>query len=460
MMNTTFSRTLLVASFLLSSTTSVAGGFQINEHSATGLGRAFAGEAVIADNASVLSRNAAAMMMFDKDAFSMGMTMVKPDVSVKNAKYHSMSGNVQADINYKHVLGMNIPTGYTLKNSNFSQTSTSLTDVDGIAETAIVPNFYYIHPINEKFAVGVAAYSNFGTGTEFDDNYGAAIFGGKTSVKSMNLGFSIAYRINEHLSFGGGLDVIYGVGDLYRDINADLTGSVNFINNKDGSTSHIDLGGASLKINALDVHATGVGLGGNIGMVYEVNEGSRFGFSYKYSPEIEAKGDVKYLAASQQSDKIYLPLPDIAEFSGFHMITEKTAIHYSIQWVGWSAFDTIDTEYDTIKEYHWKNSYHYAIGATHYLNNKWILRTGYMYDQTPVDELTSISIPDSDRQWFSAGFTYNWSTSTTLDFGFTYLIGKDVQVNEHMEEDLPIPSLTATTNSDAVLAAIQLSHTY
>ena len=90
MMNTTFSRTLLVASFLLSSTTSVAGGFQINEHSATGLGRAFAGEAVIADNASVLSRNAAAMMMFDKDAFSMGMTMVKPDVSVKNAKYHSI----------------------------------------------------------------------------------------------------------------------------------------------------------------------------------------------------------------------------------------------------------------------------------------------------------------------------------------------------------------------------------
>lgn len=82
-MNTTFSRTLLATSTLFISATSMAGGFQVNEHSATGLGRAFAGEAVIADNASVLSRNAAAMTMFDKDAISVGMTIVQPDVTVK-----------------------------------------------------------------------------------------------------------------------------------------------------------------------------------------------------------------------------------------------------------------------------------------------------------------------------------------------------------------------------------------
>lgn len=48
----------------LASSTAYAGGFQINEHSATGLGRAFAGDAVIGDNASVVSRNAAAMTLF------------------------------------------------------------------------------------------------------------------------------------------------------------------------------------------------------------------------------------------------------------------------------------------------------------------------------------------------------------------------------------------------------------
>ncbi|TXZ92037.1 outer membrane protein transport protein, partial [Vibrio cholerae] len=36
-----------------------AAGFQVAEHSASGLGRAFSGEAAVADNASVLARNPA-----------------------------------------------------------------------------------------------------------------------------------------------------------------------------------------------------------------------------------------------------------------------------------------------------------------------------------------------------------------------------------------------------------------
>lgn len=85
---------------------------------------------------------------------------------------------------------------------------------------------------------------------------------GKTSVQSMNLGMSIAYRFNDHLSIGGGVDVIYGVGDLYRDIDVNVGASV----------GGAPVGNLVLKENALDVHATGVGLGANIGMVYEVNE--------------------------------------------------------------------------------------------------------------------------------------------------------------------------------------------
>ena len=52
--------------------------------------------------------------------------------------------------------------------------------------------------------------------------------------------------------------------------------------------------------------------------------------------------------------------------------------------------------------------WHYAIGGTYYLNRDWTLRAGYMYDTSAQDDnVTSISVPDSDRQWFSAGFTYH-----------------------------------------------------
>ncbi|EHN69978.1 outer membrane protein transport protein [Aliivibrio fischeri] len=447
-MNTTFSRTLLATSTLFISATSMAGGFQVNEHSATGLGRAFAGEAVIADNASVLSRNAAAMTMFDSTSISMGLTMVKPDVSVKNVEYQQLKINEN----------MGIPTGMGFNSMTVSNT-------DGIAGTEFVPNFYVIHPLNDKWAFGFASYSNFGTGTEFEDNYDASIFGGKTEVKSANIGFSLAYKLNEQWSFGAGIDVIYGIGNLYRDLDSTICNKP-FAGAKDCSIK---------KTKALDISATGVGIGGNVGVVYQVNERNRFGLSYKYSPEVEAEGDVDYLenhVHGVTSDSVYLPLPDIAEFSGYHLLTDKVAIHYSYQWIGWSAFDSVDIndvnsdQRISVKEYNWKNSYHIAVGTTYYLNKKWTLRAGYMFDKTPVDEITSISIPDSDRQWFSTGFTYNWSNQTSVDFGFTYLIGEDVEVSEvqdipdMMGITTPNPSLTATTHADAILAAIQLSHSF
>ena len=56
-----------------------AAGFQVSEHSASGLGRAFAGEAAIGDNAAALARNPAIMATFDKAALSIAGSYVAPD---------------------------------------------------------------------------------------------------------------------------------------------------------------------------------------------------------------------------------------------------------------------------------------------------------------------------------------------------------------------------------------------
>ncbi len=57
-----------------------AAGYQVGEHSASGLGRAFAGEAAIADNAAVMARNPAAMTRFNRVAISGALTVVDPEV--------------------------------------------------------------------------------------------------------------------------------------------------------------------------------------------------------------------------------------------------------------------------------------------------------------------------------------------------------------------------------------------
>ncbi|WP_087021418.1 outer membrane protein transport protein [Thaumasiovibrio subtropicus] len=396
-----------------------AAGFQLNSQSATGLGRAFAGDAVIADNASVMSRNAAAMSLFDSKALSLGGIVLKTDIKVKGA-------------NYTNVLGQ----------------PSSLNDEE-IGGTSVAPNLYFIAPINDQFTAGVSLYSNFGTKTEFSADYPANEFGGLTDLKSFNLGLSLAYRIDEQWSIGGGLDVIYGKGELKR--SADLF------------AQHPQAGLISLPDTPLlDVDADGYALGFNLGVVYEHDEDNRFGFSYRYSPELEAEGKVQKInpatGGMTEFNKLVVPLPDMAEFSGYHKVADQFAVHYSVQWIGWKAFDKLETASgEHINTYEWQNGWHYSIGGTYYLNSSWTLRAGYMYDTSAQDEITSISVPDSDRNWFSAGFSYHLSEQSTFDFGATYLIGKDVAVKETSAIGTTI---SATTRANALLFGAQYSYTF
>lgn len=409
-----FSKTLLAATITLATQQATAAGFQLNAQSATGLGRAFAGDAVIADNASVMARNAAAMALFDSSQFSGGINYIKTDIEVSDITY---AGAVPVD------------------------------DANNSSGTP-VPNIYYVHRLNDQWAFGAGIYSNFGTTNNFSDDFGgnspgaptAKLYGGTTEIKSINYALTVSYRINEQFSVGGGLDIVQGSGKLKRDTGSAFLGQ------------------------ALDVEADGVGIGWNLGAVYELNERNRFGFSYHYSPEIEADGDMYMLDSDMTSptfgknkingQTLLMPLPSMAEFSGYHEIKDtKFAVHYSVQWIGWSAFDELNTkEGENLGTYEWQDGMHYAIGGTYFLNDAWTLRAGYMYDTSAQDKITSISVPDSDRQWLSGGFSYHFQKKHTVDFGFTYLMGEDVSVEEG--------SLTATTHADAILAGVQYSYSF
>ncbi|MBF4344194.1 transporter, partial [Vibrio anguillarum] len=181
----------------------------------------------------------------------------------------------------------------------------SISDVDDVGGTSIAPNIHLIVPVNDQFAWGVNAYTNFGTKTEFSDSYPASEYGGLTDVKSFNFGLAGSYRVNEQLSFGAGLDLIYGQGTMQRYASTTLAAG---LSQKFQTT--IPAGTALLNVDKADGWAVGF----NLGTVYELDENNRFGFAYHYSPEFEAKDDY--------GQKIVLPLPDIAEFSGFHKIKD------------------------------------------------------------------------------------------------------------------------------------------
>ena len=411
--NKSFNKTMLAVAVTLASSQAMAAGFQINAQSATGIGRAFAGDAVIADNASVLSRNPAAMALFDEKQLSMGVTYADVQVEVKDV--------AMGDIHYG--------------------------GVDDGAEAKIIPNFYYVSPVNDKFAYGVAMFSNFGTGTDTGDlakpveipGFGKVPAPvdllGETEVTTINFNLSASYRINDHFSVGAGLDVIYGSGLLTR--SGELP--------------------AGNPVDLVDVDAEGVAFGGIVGAVYEINADHRIGMSYRFSPEFTADGTVNF--GGTDFEEINIPLPDIFQVAGFHQLTEKFALHYTAQMTTWGDFHEItvtDPVEAQLKKYAWDDSWLFSVGGTYTLNDSWTLRAGYMFDQGVVGEVSSISIPDSDRQWYTMGATYTLSNHTSLDFGIAFVRGEET----HLTEESVIGQINATTMSNATYYSMQYNYKF
>ncbi|TRX56672.1 outer membrane protein transport protein [Thalassomonas sp. M1454] len=426
MQNTTtkpLNKSLLVLSLTLTSGQSMAAGFQLNSQSATGLGRAFAGDAVIADNASIIARNAAGMALFDSSEFSMGLTAIDTEINIEDIYFN---------------LGDDSGRGAVDDQTNSS--------------TSFVPNIYYVKRIDDKWAIGFAEYTSFGTYHEFENDFGseiagASVFGGHTEIKSVNLSASVSYRVNEHWSVGGGIDLIVGQGILERDLVVDTQ-----VGRRDRPIS--------ADVSVLDVDATAYGFGYNLGAVYEVNDDHRFGLAYRYSPDLDADGDMSYLGANLNSEELILPLPDTLIFSGFHQLTTKFAMHYSVQWTQWSEFDKLEITGDSFsKTYNWEDSMHYALGATYDINQTWTVRGGVMLDEAAQQTTTTISVPDSDREWYSAGFTYRTLEQSSIDFGFTYVKGEALDASESLVTGAP-RAMTATSEANAMIYSIQYSRSF
>ncbi|MEZ8321555.1 outer membrane protein transport protein, partial [Vibrio splendidus] len=72
-----------------------AAGFQLNAQSATGLGRAFAGDAVMADSAAIVAKNSAAMAYIKQPTLSVGAIYIDSGIDVSSVSYTPMIGDTE-----------------------------------------------------------------------------------------------------------------------------------------------------------------------------------------------------------------------------------------------------------------------------------------------------------------------------------------------------------------------------
>ncbi|HHI1047871.1 TPA: outer membrane protein transport protein [Haemophilus influenzae] len=430
-----FNQSLLATAMLLAAGGANAAAFQLAEVSTSGLGRAYAGEAAIADNASVVATNPALMSLFKTAQFSTGGVYVDSRIN--------MNGDVAASM-----------TGTSMQTTKYGSASQR-----NVVPGDFVPNLYFVAPVNDKFALGAGMNVNFGLKSEYDDSYDAGVFGGKTDLSAINLNLSGAYRVTEGLSLGLGVNAVYAKAQIERNAGI-IADSV-----KDGqaqtalkavvpgTTIPDYLTSKDKSVVSLQDRAAW-GFGWNAGVMYQFNEGNRIGLAYHSKVDIDFTDRTatslgkKGIEAGKTGD-LTLTLPDYLELSGFHQLTDKLAVHYSYKYTHWSRLTKLHASYEDgkkafDKELQYSNNSRVALGASYNLDEKLTLRAGIAYDQAASRHQRSAAIPDTDRTWYSLGATYKFTPNLSVDLGYAYLKGKRVHFKE--VQKVADGNLTTTAN--------------
>ncbi len=400
MQSSTFSLsrfTLLGA--LLSSTPLFGAGFQLSERSAVGLGRAFSGEAAIADDASIIASNPAGLALLPNEwNYSVGASFINPgaDATLFPAITGGNAGPATRD--------------------------------DDIAESALVPYFYLSRKVNEDFVVGLGIFSTYGLRTNYSARVADLVGTNNSEILTINFNPSISYRVNDRLSIGAGFNALYADGEL-------TANSVNLPAAFGGPTPSFGLEG--------DDWAFGY----NVGILYQLTDQTRIGLSYRSRIETELEGSItgSIVGGASFPGDLDIELPATAEFSIFHQLTDKWAIHGDVLWTDWSAFNSIEPRVSTGSpandalinagvrtEANWRDAFRYSIGATYEHSSTWTFRAGLAYDESPVnDSFRTLRIPDGDRFWLSVGASYKVSDALTIDAGYTYAFVEDVSLGQN-----------------------------
>jgi long-chain fatty acid transport protein len=386
--------------------------FAIAEQSALGIGNAFAGGAASAEDASTIWFNPAGMTRIKGNQMVLGMHLIAPSF------YFEDRGSTNA-------------AGAT----RFADGSE-----DG-GRFAYVPNFYYVHSLNDDLKLGVGVNAPFGLATKYSDDWIGKYQAVESEIVTINLNPSIAWKATQDLSLGFGISIQYIEATLNNKVDFSALGPVS-----DGF-SHLE--------------ADDISYGFNLGALYNVSNDTRIGISYRSEIKHDFEGDADFrnitpalnlnLVLADTHIDVQPDMPASASLSIHHQWNDNVAVMADATWVGWSSVPELIIMFDnplkadSAENLRLKDNLRLSIGATYTTDSPWTYRTGFAYDEGAARNASSRSsrFPDNDRYWLTFGASYQLADNLSLDAGYAHIFVPDTKIDR-------TPEATALSGASAL----------
>lgn len=370
--------------------TAMASGFQIREQSAKALGNAMAGASAGAEDVSYMAYNPAAIGRLPGNQLTGNLSYIDPEIKLKHAQASTALGTpIQGS-------------------------------VDDGAVNALVPALAAKWRLNDQIDLGLGVYSFWGLKTDYNRSWIGRYHAVDTSLTTIAINPVLAFKPMPRLSLAGGLIAQYADARL---TNAIDFGTIGAAQGLPGANPGNQDGFARLTGNDW-------GFGFNLGALYELTPSTRIGMGYRSKVEHTIKGNARFTrdqagvanvlgaalggAFQDTGGKADLTTPATASLGVWHQVTDRLALMAEVQWTDWSEFDRLVVKFnnntpDSVTAQKWNDSWFGSIGASYRLTDRWLLRGGFAYDQTPVPDPRHRTprIPDSDRKWLALGATYS-----------------------------------------------------
>jgi long-chain fatty acid transport protein len=307
-------------------------------------------------------------------------------------------------------------------------------------------------PVSKNLYFGLGIGAPFGLKTDYGSSWAGAAQALSFEVKTLNLNPSLAWRVNDTVSLGFGLDwqkINAKYKRLYAVTNAGTA----------GVTSAIDISDDTW--------------GWNAGALFNVSPTTKVGVSYRSAMKYTATGNLSLsatpagagtlaaltfgLGAATVNASADVKLPDTWILSASQTLNDRWDLLGDLSLTRWSTIPKIDIMYrsgnlnGTLAQSlvtDFRDTWRVALGANYKYSEKATFKFGIAYDQTPVKNPATrlVSLPDNNRVWLSFGVQCKPNKSSAVDVGVTRLFVKDPSINN---DQTPARGLVNGTYADS-----------
>ena len=365
------------------------------------MANAFAGETAKAYDASTAFSNPAGMARLNWNETDLSFSVVAPSSSFSGT--NTIAGQITPGSqggNYAHPFA--IPSTFAVWNSS--------------------PDL--------KF--GMALSAPFGARLAYPQDFVGRYQSVVSKVSDLQISLATAYRINEHLSIGG--------GPVINFLSVRLTRAVNI-----GRLS------SAFGDPIANFNGSSVGAGFALGALYEFDDSFRAGIVYRsriqptvsgaqsvaFSPSISVASPATgaALSASAGPASARFSLPDSLKVGFYKEIDDRWSVMADLEWTDWSLVDTVaiipaNHAPATVLPQNWRNTWFGAIGASFRPIKKLLLQAGIGYDLSPVtNDNRTPRVPDANRYLVGGGVTYGLLDNVNVQFAVLQVLSGAAKIN-------------------------------